>query len=652
MTKALAGKTVIVTGASQGIGLAVAKRLSFDGANLALTYLPEHGQADEVIAQIGVPADRALVVTGDLRQPHFVSRLFEETENRFGKPDIVAAIAGVNLSRPVVDTTEEDYDRIFSSIPAPHSVFSVRPRAKIRDGGRIIGDLKQHGLAGTRWPCALCGKQGSCRAIRQNARKGARPRGITVNAVAPGPTDTAMVSQFSRRHGAWHHAARKAGPAGGHRRRGRVFWRRKTRAGLPDRSSASTAESSEAKSAGAGTNTRHHLHPHAKIVAGTPFVWFSTNAVPRGMIMSSEQLIQGIIGGLAIGCIYSLIALGITIIIRATEILHFAQGELMMIGAMAGLSAMWMVDLPFILVLFVGMIGGGVAAVAIELSIYRTLRVARAPHQHHHFNPRCLAHSTERGAADMGIGASALPAAIPTRGIDIAGFAISPQLIWIVGARLRDDGGSAAVFSLYPSGHCDAGGGAGCRSCAANGHQREKDHHLHIHGGWSDGGRGRRAAGIAVFCFVQYGISHWHQGIRGRDAGRSRKSDRGDARRDRVRSHRNVFRRIDFDGVQRRSWDGRFDRNPVIGPVGNIHSRRPQDLSLAHAVRHNQNSRSGLVCGGAVHPDQHLLAARLRCRTNRGYSGAWAAACSSAWRDCYLSGRARFTESALMFLPC
>ena len=50
--------------------------------------------------------------------------------------------------------------------------------------------------------------------------------------------------------------------------------------------------------------------------------------------MSVEQFIQGIIGGLAIGCIYSLIALGITMIIRATEILHFAQGEIMMIGAM------------------------------------------------------------------------------------------------------------------------------------------------------------------------------------------------------------------------------------------------------------------------------------------------------------------------------
>ena len=73
--------------------------------------------------------------------------------------------------------------------------------------------------------------------------------------------------------------------------------------------------------------------------------------------MSVEQFIQGIIGGLAIGCIYSLIALGITMIIRAADILHFAQGEIVMIGAMTGLSAVWMVGLPFVVVLVIGMIG-------------------------------------------------------------------------------------------------------------------------------------------------------------------------------------------------------------------------------------------------------------------------------------------------------
>src|SRR5579864_7750577 len=95
--------------------------------------------------------------------------------------------------------------------------------------------------------------------------------------------------------------------------------------------------------------------------------------------MTLSQFVQSVIGGLAIGCIYSLIALGITMIIRASEILHFAQGEIMMIGSMAALSALKTENLPFPIVLLIGMIGGGAAAVAIELSIYRTLRILRVP---------------------------------------------------------------------------------------------------------------------------------------------------------------------------------------------------------------------------------------------------------------------------------
>ena len=125
--------------------------------------------------------------------------------------------------------------------------------------------------------------------------------------------------------------------------------------------------------------------------------------------MSSQQLSQTVIGGLAIGCIYSFIALGISIIIRATEIMHFAQGEIMMIGAMTGLSALWMVDLPFVLVLTIGMIGGGVAAVAIELSVYRTLRSLRVPpHQHSGVDAGRLPYSAECHAPGLGIGATAL----------------------------------------------------------------------------------------------------------------------------------------------------------------------------------------------------------------------------------------------------
>ena len=95
--------------------------------------------------------------------------------------------------------------------------------------------------------------------------------------------------------------------------------------------------------------------------------------------MSGSQLIELAIGGLAIGCIYSLIALGFTMIIRATGVLHCAQGEVVMLGAMFGLTAYRIVPLPFIALLAVGMLLGGIAAVAIELGVYRTLRVRRVP---------------------------------------------------------------------------------------------------------------------------------------------------------------------------------------------------------------------------------------------------------------------------------
>jgi branched-subunit amino acid ABC-type transport system permease component len=93
--------------------------------------------------------------------------------------------------------------------------------------------------------------------------------------------------------------------------------------------------------------------------------------------MTVDQFVQTILGGLAIGCIYSLIALGISMIIRATDILHFAQGEMLMIGSMMGISAFRLQDMPFGFVLLAGIIGGGLVSMLIELLVYRTLRRRR-----------------------------------------------------------------------------------------------------------------------------------------------------------------------------------------------------------------------------------------------------------------------------------
>src|SRR5436190_647507 len=94
--------------------------------------------------------------------------------------------------------------------------------------------------------------------------------------------------------------------------------------------------------------------------------------------LNFAQLIDLAIGGLAIGCVYSLVALGFAMIMRATNIIHFAQGEVMMLGAMCGLTSLWLVPrLPLVAVLAVGMLASGIIAVAMELAVYRTLRRRR-----------------------------------------------------------------------------------------------------------------------------------------------------------------------------------------------------------------------------------------------------------------------------------
>jgi branched-subunit amino acid ABC-type transport system permease component len=95
--------------------------------------------------------------------------------------------------------------------------------------------------------------------------------------------------------------------------------------------------------------------------------------------MNFVQFIELFVGGLAVGCIYSLIALGFSMIIRATDILHFAQGEVCMLGAMFGLTAAVLLPLTFPVVLVIGMVFAGAAAVFIELVVYRTMRVRRIP---------------------------------------------------------------------------------------------------------------------------------------------------------------------------------------------------------------------------------------------------------------------------------
>jgi 3-oxoacyl-[acyl-carrier protein] reductase len=194
----LDGKIAIVTGASQGIGRAIARRLAQDGAAVALVDIENTGKASATVSDIERGGCRALAIKADVRDRAAVRAFFDAVIERWGEPHIVIANAGVNLTRRVVEATEADFDRIFS-VNARGTFFVLQEAAmRVAAGGRIVA-ISTNMTLQTRPGIALYA--GSKAAVEQFVRVLARELGereITVNAVAPGPTDTEMVSQLSR----------------------------------------------------------------------------------------------------------------------------------------------------------------------------------------------------------------------------------------------------------------------------------------------------------------------------------------------------------------------------------------------------------------------------------------------------------------------
>lgn len=194
----LKGKVAIVTGGSQGIGRAIAERLARDGAAVAVNFIGDHSKADSVVQSIKSAGGHAVAIEGDIRVPKAIADVFENVAKQLGQPDIVVANAGVNMNKAMIDTTEEDFEHIFS-VNARGTFFVFREAARrVRDGGRIIG-ITTNMTIQPRPGIALYAA--SKAAVEQYVKILSRELGarrISVNAVAPGPTDTDMVSKLSR----------------------------------------------------------------------------------------------------------------------------------------------------------------------------------------------------------------------------------------------------------------------------------------------------------------------------------------------------------------------------------------------------------------------------------------------------------------------
>ena len=202
MSFALEGKTALVTGSSRGIGRAIAERLAANGAAVAINYTGSRQRAQEAVKEIVAKGGKAMAIQADVSKSAEVQRLFNEAEQTLGPIDIVVANAGVYLSKPLIESTEDDYDHVFD-INTRGVFFTLQEAARrVRDGGRIIATS----TGGTKMMFSNSALYlGSKAAVEQFARSLSRelgPRNVTVNVLSPGFTDTDMLPEQYREYGA------------------------------------------------------------------------------------------------------------------------------------------------------------------------------------------------------------------------------------------------------------------------------------------------------------------------------------------------------------------------------------------------------------------------------------------------------------------
>jgi 3-oxoacyl-[acyl-carrier protein] reductase len=183
-------RVAIVTGASRGIGAAIAERLAAQGIAVIVDYAHGREAAEQLVARIAAAGGRAHAVQGDIADPATPASLFDAAEQAFGGADILVNNAGIMTLGPIADMTDAAFMRQIE-INLVGVFRTLREAARrLRDGGRIVNFSTS--VVGLYLPTygAYVASKGAVEALTHVLAKELARRGITVNAVAPGPTET------------------------------------------------------------------------------------------------------------------------------------------------------------------------------------------------------------------------------------------------------------------------------------------------------------------------------------------------------------------------------------------------------------------------------------------------------------------------------
>ena len=185
-------KVAIVTGASRGIGAAITQRLARDGFAVAVNYAAGAAQAEALVAELKAAGATAIAVQADVSRADDVRRMFEITEQQLGKVDVLVNNAGVLKTVPLADTSDALYDQAFD-INVRGTFNTLREAAaRLNDGGRIVNFSSTALALNMPGYAVYNATKAAVETFTQVFAKELRGRGITVNAVAPGPIATSL----------------------------------------------------------------------------------------------------------------------------------------------------------------------------------------------------------------------------------------------------------------------------------------------------------------------------------------------------------------------------------------------------------------------------------------------------------------------------
>ena len=188
----LQGKVALIAGGAKNLGSLVATTLAAAGARIVVHYHSESSadDAEKTVQAVKNAGTDAVAVQGDLTQVSAVRRLFDSAVDAFGSVDIAVNTTGMVLRKPILETTEEEYDRMFG-INAKAAYFFIQEAGRrINDNGKIINLGTSLLAAFTDGYSTYAGGKAPLEHFTRAAAKEFADRGISVNTVAPGPMDT------------------------------------------------------------------------------------------------------------------------------------------------------------------------------------------------------------------------------------------------------------------------------------------------------------------------------------------------------------------------------------------------------------------------------------------------------------------------------